>query len=80
LADADDLPAAAVILQRVAGADPVLDEGERRLSAPLSERVAGLTDLLRELQDAGIAAEDVALRSPTLDEVFLRLTGHEVIA
>jgi ABC-2 type transport system ATP-binding protein len=80
LADVDDLPAAAVILQRVAGAEPVLDAGERRLSAPLSERVAGLTEVLRELEDAGIAAEDVALRSPTLDEVFLRLTDQELVA
>jgi ABC-2 type transport system ATP-binding protein len=69
-----------VILQRVAGAEPVLDAGERRLSAPLSERVAGLTEVLRELEDAGIAAEDVALRSPTLDEVFLRLTDQEMVA
>jgi ABC-2 type transport system ATP-binding protein len=31
---------------------------------------------MRALQDAGIAAEDIALRRPTLDEVFLQLTGH----
>jgi ABC-2 type transport system ATP-binding protein len=31
---------------------------------------------VRALDDAGIGAEDIALRRPTLDEVFLRLTGH----
>ena len=80
LAAADELPAAAVILQRVAGAEPVLDAGARRLTAPLAEPVAGLTELLRELEHAEIAAEDVALRRPTLDEVFMRLTGEEVAA
>jgi ABC-2 type transport system ATP-binding protein len=80
LAAADELPAAAVILERVAGAEPVLDAGARRLTAPLAEPVAGLTELLRELEHAEIAAEDVALRRPTLDEVFMRLTGEEVAA
>ncbi len=54
--------------------------GARRLTAPLAEPVAGLTGLLRELESAEIAAEDVALRRPTLDEVFMRMTGEEVAA
>ena len=33
---------------------------------------------MRELEDVGEVAEDVALRRPTLDEVFLHLTGPEV--
>jgi ABC-2 type transport system ATP-binding protein len=40
------------------------------------DRVAALTEVVRALDDAGIGAEDIALRRPTLDEVFLRLTGH----
>jgi ABC-2 type transport system ATP-binding protein len=32
--------------------------------------------VVRALDDAGLAAEDIALRRPTLDEVFLRLTGR----
>ena len=38
--------------------------------------MAALTEALRELEAAGIDAEDVALRRPTLDDVFLQLTGH----
>jgi ABC-2 type transport system ATP-binding protein len=38
--------------------------------------VAALTEVARTLQDDGIAVEDIGLRRPTLDEVFLRLTGH----
>jgi ABC-2 type transport system ATP-binding protein len=38
--------------------------------------VRALTEVVRALDAAGIAAEDVALRRPTLDEVFLHLTGE----
>lgn len=41
-----------------------------------THRVAALTEVARQLQDEGVAVEDIALRRPTLDEVFLRLTGH----
>jgi ABC-2 type transport system ATP-binding protein len=34
---------------------------------------------VRALDDAGIAADDVALRRPTLDEVFLRMTAREEV-
>jgi ABC-2 type transport system ATP-binding protein len=46
------------------------------VSAPVQERVASLTAVLRALEDAQIAVEDVALRQPTLDDVFMRLTGE----
>ena len=64
--------AAAELLGRVSGRAPDI-EG-RRLSAPVDDRVASLTEVLRALEDHGISAEDVTLRRPTLDEVFLRLT------
>jgi ABC-2 type transport system ATP-binding protein len=38
--------------------------------------VAVLTEVVRGLAEAGIAAADIAVRRPTLDEVFLRLTGR----
>ena len=38
--------------------------------------MTALTEVVRALDVAGIAAEDIGLRRPTLDEVFLRLTGH----
>jgi ABC-2 type transport system ATP-binding protein len=37
--------------------------------------MTALTEAVRALADADIAAEDIALRRPTLDEVFLHLTG-----
>jgi ABC-2 type transport system ATP-binding protein len=71
-----DLPAAAAAVGRVAGAEPEVDRDTRRVSAPVRDRVTALTEVVRALDDAGIGAEDIALRRPTLDEVFLRLTGH----
>jgi len=72
----DDLPAATAVVRRVAGAEPEVDRDTRRVSAPVRDRVTALTEVVRALDDAGIAAEDIALRRPTLDEVFLRPTGH----
>jgi ABC-2 type transport system ATP-binding protein len=71
-----DLPAATAVVGRVAGAQPEVDPNTRRVSAPVRDRVTALTEVVRALDDAGIGAEDIALRRPTLDEVFLRLTGH----
>jgi ABC-2 type transport system ATP-binding protein len=76
--DAGQLAAAAEIVARVAGTEAELDADRRLVSAPVGaparEPLAALTDVVRALADAGIAAEDIALRRPTLDEVFLHLT------
>ena len=76
LHDAADLDRAAALLARVAGADPETDTDARRVSAPVRDRVSALTEATRALQESGVAVEDIALRRPTLDEVFLHLTGH----
>lgn len=52
------------------------DEADRRVHAQVADRVAALTEVARALQDEGIAVEDIGLRRPSLDDVFLRLTGH----
>jgi ABC-2 type transport system ATP-binding protein len=74
--DAADLPAAAALLARVTGAEPEVDEPMRRVSAPVRDRVAALTGVVVALDGHGLVAEDIGVRRPTLDEVFLRLTGH----
>ncbi|MFE9705950.1 ATP-binding cassette domain-containing protein [Streptomyces sp. NPDC005930] len=53
-----------------------VDTDRRLLSAPVADRMAALSGVLRALEEAGIEAEDVALRRPTLDEVFLHLTDR----
>ncbi|MFD8973298.1 ATP-binding cassette domain-containing protein [Streptomyces sp. NPDC059593] len=77
VAEPADLPAARAVLARVAGTDPRTDASERRVHAPVTDRVAALTEVARTLQREGIAVEDLALRRPALDDVFLRLTGQE---
>jgi ABC-2 type transport system ATP-binding protein len=72
--DAEDLPKAAAIL-RATGAD--VDADARRIRVTATDRVAALVDAARALQDAGITVVDLGIRRPTLDEVFLTLTGQE---
>ncbi|KQY22039.1 ABC transporter [Cellulomonas sp. Root485] len=72
--DEADLPAAQSALRAVAG-DAEIDLDGRRVTATVTDRVAALTHVVRTLDDAGIAVDDVILRRPTLDEVFLHLTG-----
>jgi ABC-2 type transport system ATP-binding protein len=80
LHDAADLDRAAAVLARVTGADTETDTDARRVGAPVRDRVSALTESARALQEAGVAVEDIALRRPTLDEVFLHLTGHHTEA
>ncbi|MFD5324711.1 ATP-binding cassette domain-containing protein [Streptomyces sp. NPDC127092] len=56
-------------------AEAEVDRDRRRISAPVEDRMAALALTVRALEEAGVEAEDIALRRPTLDEVFLRLTG-----
>ncbi|MEV8317268.1 ATP-binding cassette domain-containing protein [Streptomyces sp. NPDC059900] len=74
--EAADIPAAERAVARVAVGVPETDGLERRVQAAVTDRVGALTDVARTLQDQGVAVEDIGLRRPSLDDVFLRLTGH----
>jgi ABC-2 type transport system ATP-binding protein len=73
-----DMPRAALVLEGVAGTRATVNEEIRTVSAPVTDRVTALTEVVRALDDAAIGAEDIALRRPTLDEVFLHLTGNRI--
>ena len=64
------------IVAAVSGLTPTLDEGLRMISAPVSTGSKALFEVLKNLDDAGIHALDVGLKRPSLDDVFLSLTGH----
>jgi ABC-2 type transport system ATP-binding protein len=53
-----------------------LDDHTKRITTAAHGGAQQLVDVVRSLGDAGIALDDVALRRPTLDDVFLALTGH----
>ncbi|MGN9811731.1 ATP-binding cassette domain-containing protein [Micromonospora sp. BQ11] len=77
LAHAGDLDAAARAAGAAVGATASVDAAALRISVPVTDRVTALSAVLRALDDAGVTAADIAVRRPTLDEVFLRLTaGH----
>ena len=67
-------------VQRANGSRPQVAPAARRLSVPVSGGAPALVAAVRELDQAGIPIEDVALRRPTLDDVFLRLTGSTTAA
>jgi ABC-2 type transport system ATP-binding protein len=75
LHDTAALPRAAAVVTAVAGTPADTDEDNRKVSAPVTDPLAALADAVHALREAGLPVEDVALRRPTLDEVFLHLTG-----
>ncbi|QDY06419.1 ATP-binding cassette domain-containing protein [Micromonospora sp. HM134] len=70
------LPLAATVLGNLTGSEVTTTETDR-LSVALPATGLRLADIVRELDQAGIAAADVSVRRPTLDEVFLRLTDRK---
>jgi len=76
VARAADLPRVAEMLARLHDGAVSTDEGSRRVSVGVDSGSDGLMSALRSIEDAGVAVEDVAMRQPNLDEVFLALTGQ----
>ncbi len=71
-----DLEVAQQIIAPLAVGAVKVEEHSRRLTAPVQGGAGVLIEALRKLDDANIVVLDVALRRPTLDDVFLTLTGH----
>ncbi|HET6771975.1 MAG TPA: daunorubicin/doxorubicin resistance ABC transporter ATP-binding protein DrrA, partial [Acidimicrobiales bacterium] len=78
LADPAQLEAVAGLLAGCTDLQPVIDRPLRTVTVPTGEGVGGLATVARTLADAGITVEDLSLRQPTLDEVFLTLTGEAI--
>jgi ABC-2 type transport system ATP-binding protein len=55
--------------------EPVHADG-RLVSLQVADRSGAIMEAARRLSQAGVAAEDIAIRRPTLDDVFLSLTGQ----
>jgi len=76
VATADQLRTAEASLARLAAGAPESDSHARRLSLPVSGGASALVEAIRILDERGVTVLDIALRRPTLDDVFLSLTGH----
>jgi len=73
----EDLSAANKILAVICGGDEVqVDEQTRKVTAAVTGGVSVLKRVLQDLGEQEIKAADIGLRRPTLDDVFLSLTGH----
>jgi len=76
--DATRLEEAAAIVAAVTGNEPVVDDEARSANSPTTGGVDALVAVATQLRDAGIAVEDLSIRQPTLDDVFLTLTGRSL--
>ena len=72
----DELERAGEVLARIGIGGPSTDRHSRRVTVPVSGGASVLIEVVRELDAAGIAIQDIGLRRPTLDDVFLSLTGR----
>lgn len=72
---AEDRGTVSEILRSVAGDDPKVDDSNGRMSIPASSAQTLLT-VARKLEESSITPDDIGLRKPTLDDVFLSITGH----
>jgi ABC-2 type transport system ATP-binding protein len=74
LEDVADAERAIAALAEMAAERPTLDE--RSVRAPVRKRSGAIAEAVRRLDAAGVGIADIALRRPTLDDVFIALTGH----
>ena len=71
-----DLTAAVAVLAAHASEPPRADQGTRLVQAPVTAAARLLPEIVRDLDAAGVLLDDLAIRHPSLDDVFLTLTGH----
>jgi ABC-2 type transport system ATP-binding protein len=67
---------AQAILSGIGVGGATIDQHTRKVTVPSDGGARRLAVVIRDLDEAGIAIDDIALRRPTLDDVFLSLTGH----
>ena len=73
---AGDLLAVEEVLAAVAAEPPVSDIDTQRVTAAVDGGAEELTTVVRMLDERDVALDDIGLRRPSLDEVFLNLTGQ----
>jgi ABC-2 type transport system ATP-binding protein len=77
--DRTEIERARAVLDRSGIGQSTLDEHTRKLTVPATGGAATLVQVVRELGEAEVHIDDIALRRPTLDDVFLSLTGHRSV-
>jgi ABC-2 type transport system ATP-binding protein len=72
----DHIEIASEVLRGFGKGDTTVEEHTRKLTVPVTGGAKLLAEVIRELDSRGIEIDDIGLRRPTLDDVFLSLTGH----
>lgn len=72
----DHIEIASEVLRGFGKGDTTVEEHTRKLTVPVTGGAKLLAEVIRELDTRGIEIDDIGLRRPTLDDVFLSLTGH----
>ncbi|WP_393078926.1 ATP-binding cassette domain-containing protein [Streptomyces sp. LN704] len=72
----EHMATAAGVLRGFGKGESTVEEHTRKLTVPVTGGAKLLAEVIRELDTRGIEIDDIGLRRPTLDDVFLSLTGH----
>lgn len=72
----EHITTAAEVLAGFGKGETTVEQHTRKLTVPVSGGAKLLAEVIRELDTRGIEIDDIGLRRPTLDDVFLSLTGH----
>lgn len=76
LAPDSDVPTALQTLRPYSSGEIQVDDFSRQLAVPITQGTRQLPAIIRDLDSAGLLLDELALRRPTLDDVFLTVTGH----
>ncbi len=76
LEDSSQAEAAGRALRGIGESEPESLDGTVRI--PLADRKGAIADAVRRLDESGVGVDDITLRRPTLDDVFMTLTGEHV--
>ena len=74
--DARHIAETTQIIEKISGQSAVVDTALRKISAPVSNGPTALIEALRRMDAAAIHPLDVGIKRPSLDDVFMSLTGH----
>jgi ABC-2 type transport system ATP-binding protein len=80
VAPQSDLATARDVLARLADGPPHLDAAQRSVEAPVVGGARRMPEIVRELDAAGVLLDDLGIRRPSLDDVFLTLTGRAAVS
>lgn len=71
-----ELDRVAGLLRDLGAAEPVIDHDAHAIRLPVEDGASILAEVIRRLDGAGVTVNELSLQRPTLDDVFLTLTGH----